>query len=42
MAGNYISVELLELDKYRVLGATFMLFYAFMTIGGQATNIPSV
>ena len=42
LAGNYISVDILELDKYMVLGATFMLFYAFMTVGGSATNIPSV
>ena len=33
---------MLGLDQYLVLGTSFLLFTAFMGVGMQVTNIPSV
>ena len=40
--GNYITVQWLGQDWYRVIASTFILFFAFGSIGQQTQNIPSV
>ena len=40
--GYYVSIKILELDEFRVLLTSFMLFYAMMSAGSSFMNIPSV
>ena len=40
--GNIITVRMLEIEWYKVIGATFILFFSLMSIGMQAQNIPSI
>ena len=40
--GNVITVRMLEVEWYKVIGATFILFFSLMSIGMQAQNIPSI
>ena len=42
LIGNYVTVQQWGVEWYRVVGSTFVLFFAFMSIGGQTQNIPSV
>ena len=42
VCGKLITVNILGLDQYLVLATSFLLFTAFMGVGMQVTNIPSI